>query len=328
MNEYINLTLENIDEEHICCAIGDKKHQAGVDSKKEWIKSKLKDGHIFRKLNARGKIFIEYEPIETAWIPISGKNYEYIYCLWVAGSFKGKGIGKELIEYAINDSKEKGKSGICTLVSKKKKPFIGEKKFFEHYGFKVVDSIADYELLALQFEDGETPKFNDNARTMKIDNQDLSVRLSKNKIDKYFNKIKMSFQHFEKKKVHNRKDAFKLLSARINYLTSNTKLRNNKDKVFVGIYYSNPFLNSDVSLEKLQTRLKWSIDRAGFTNNEKQIMLKYSFIDGFKKKTFQILPLKNKKYKSYNKKRNDVNNQNNKGILQFGIAEINSIWKR
>lgn len=25
MNEYINLTLENIDEEHICCAIGDKK---------------------------------------------------------------------------------------------------------------------------------------------------------------------------------------------------------------------------------------------------------------------------------------------------------------
>lgn len=156
----------------------------------------------------------------------------------------------------------------------------------------------------------------------------LSTRLSENKINKYFNKIKLSFQHFEKKNKHNRKDAFKLLSSRINYLTSNTKLRNNKDKVFVGIYYSNPFLISDVSLEKLQTRLKWSIDRAGFTNNEKQIMLKYSFIDGFKKKTFQILPLKNKKYKSHNRKRNDINNQNNKGVLQFGIAEINSIWKR
>ena len=73
MNEYINLTLENIDEEHICCAIGDKKHQAGVDSKKEWIKEKLKDGHIFRKLNARGKIFIEYEPIETAWYLLTVK---------------------------------------------------------------------------------------------------------------------------------------------------------------------------------------------------------------------------------------------------------------
>ncbi len=63
MNEYINLTLENIEKEHLCCAIGDPKHQVGVDNKKEWIKSKLKDVHVFRKLNARGKIFIEYEPI-------------------------------------------------------------------------------------------------------------------------------------------------------------------------------------------------------------------------------------------------------------------------
>ena len=44
MNEYINLTLENMKEEHICCAIGDKKHQNGVNCKKEWIKSKLKIG--------------------------------------------------------------------------------------------------------------------------------------------------------------------------------------------------------------------------------------------------------------------------------------------
>ena len=178
MNEYINLNLENIDKEHICCARGDPKHQNGVESKKEWIKNKLKDGHVFRKLDARGKIFIEYEPIETAWVPINGKNYEYIYCLWVAGSFKGKGIAKELLEYAINDSKEKGMSGICTLTSKKKKPFLGEKKFFEHYGFKVVDTINDYELLALQFDDNEIPKFNDTARMMKIDNKEFTIYYS------------------------------------------------------------------------------------------------------------------------------------------------------
>ena len=53
MNEYINLNLDNIADEHICCAIGDKKHQAGVEAKKEWIKNKLKDGHVFRKLNVR-----------------------------------------------------------------------------------------------------------------------------------------------------------------------------------------------------------------------------------------------------------------------------------
>ena len=178
MNEYVNLNAENIDDEHICCAIGDPKHQEGVNQKKEWIKNKLKDGHVFRKLNARGKMFIEYEPLDTAWVPVSGKNYEYIYCLWVAGSFKGKGIGKELLEYAIEDAKKQKRSGICTIASKKKKPFLGEKKFFEHFGFKVVDSIGDYELLALEFEKGETPKFNELARNMKIESKDFTIYYS------------------------------------------------------------------------------------------------------------------------------------------------------
>ena len=69
-------------------------------------------------------------------------------------------------------------SGICTLVSKKKKPFIGEKNFFSHFGFKVVDTILDYELMALQFDCEEPPKFNDNARLMKIDNEDFTIYYS------------------------------------------------------------------------------------------------------------------------------------------------------
>ena len=175
MNNYINLDLNNIEEEHICCAIGDPKHQDGVNAKKEWIKTKLKDGHVFRKLDARGKTFIEYEPVEKAWVPIIGKNYEYIYCLWVAGSFKGKGIGNELIKYAINDSKNKNMNGICTMVSKKKKPFLGEKNFFLHYGFKVVDEVGDYELLALSFNEEDTPKFSESARKMEIDEKNFTI---------------------------------------------------------------------------------------------------------------------------------------------------------
>lgn len=178
MNEYVNLDLNNIEDEHICCAIGDPKHQEGVQKKKEWIKNKLKDGHVFRKLKERGKVFIEYEPIETAWVPVDGKNYMHIYCLWVAGKFKGKGIGKELLEYAINDAKAKKKSGICTLVTKKKKPFIGEKKFFEHYGFKTVDTINNYELMALSFDDKKTPKFSFSARKMEINSKDFTIYYS------------------------------------------------------------------------------------------------------------------------------------------------------
>lgn len=175
MNGYINLTLENIDSEHICCAIGDPKHQNGVNAKKDWIKDRLKDGHVFRKLDARGKIFIEYEPIETAWAPVIGRNYEYIYCLWVAGSFKGKGIARELLEYAISDARAKGMSGLCTVCSKKKKPFFGEKKFFEHFGFKTADTIGDYELLVLSLDSGETPVFCENARKFRIEDEDFTV---------------------------------------------------------------------------------------------------------------------------------------------------------
>ena len=62
---------------------------------------------------------------------------EYIYSLWVAGSFKGKGIGKELLEYAINDSKKKGMSGICTLTSKKKKPLLEKRNFLNIMDLKL-----------------------------------------------------------------------------------------------------------------------------------------------------------------------------------------------
>ena len=34
MNQYINLTLENIEKEHICCAIGDKKSSSRCHTKK------------------------------------------------------------------------------------------------------------------------------------------------------------------------------------------------------------------------------------------------------------------------------------------------------
>ena len=245
MNEYINLTVDNIDNEHICCAIGDPKHQNGVDKKKEWIKSKLKDGHVFRKLNARGKTFIEYEPVETAWVPITGKNYMYIYCLWVAGSFKGKGIGKELLEYAINDAKNKNMNGICTLVSLKKKPFIGDKKFFEHYGFKVIHTINDYELLALQFNSSEIPKFTDSARNMKIDSEDFTIYYSN----------ECPYVEYEVKELSDyaKENSIKLNFVKIDTLEKAKKVPcvfNNWANFYKGKFISNTILNAN-ALKKL-----------------------------------------------------------------------------
>ena len=154
MNErFINITLDNIEDEHLCCAISDKKHQDGVHAKKDWLKKQIPKGHIFRKLDVKGKVFIEYSPLESSWVPIAGSNYLYIYCLWVSGKYKGQGHAKSLLEYCIDDAKKQGKSGICVLSSKKKKPFLSDKKFMQKYGFEVVDNVGDYELLALSFDD-------------------------------------------------------------------------------------------------------------------------------------------------------------------------------
>lgn len=173
--EFITLTQENISTEHLCCAIADKKHQTGVNDKRRWLAERIAEGHIFRKLDAKGKVFIEYAPLEKAWVPVEGNNYIYIYCLWVSGSYKGKGYGKALLESCIDDAKAQHKSGICVLSSKKKKPFLSDKKFLLKYGFKVVDSMNDdYELMALSF-DGSQPTFMPNARQQTIESQELTI---------------------------------------------------------------------------------------------------------------------------------------------------------
>ena len=121
MDEFLNLTLENIKDEHLCCIIRTKKLHPGVEIKRKWLSERLKEGHVFRKLNAKETVFIEYAPLETAWVSIVGTNYYYIYCLWVLGTAKGKGYGKHLMEYCITDAKKNGKSGICMLGSKNRK---------------------------------------------------------------------------------------------------------------------------------------------------------------------------------------------------------------
>jgi hypothetical protein len=159
-------------------------------------------------------------------------------------------------------------------------------------------------------------------RFISEDNKQIKILLSNNKISKYKKKIKDGFDYYKLKKGHNRKKAFKLLKSRIQYLTSNTKLRNNKDKVFVGIYYSNPFLNCKESLLELQKYLNWYIKRALLSQAEEDKLLENCFVSGYYDKKFVLHPLKSKLYLNYNNKKSS-----NKGVLQYGLVEINSIWK-
>lgn len=158
--EYIRITKENLMKEHICCAISNDK-DIQVSSKKSWLLNRLDEGLVFLKSAERGKCFIEYLPAENAWVPIKAPDYMYINCLWVSGSLKGHGYSNDLMNYAIKDSKEKGKKGLVILSSKKKIGFLSDPKYMKYKGFERVDTANPYfELLYLPFaESGQTPCF-------------------------------------------------------------------------------------------------------------------------------------------------------------------------
>ena len=168
--EYIQVTNENLDKEHICCAISNN-NDIQVSSKKAWLSERFDEGLVFLKSTERGKCFIEYIPAEYAWNPINAEGYMHIDCLWVSGSLKGHGYANDLLQAYISSSKDKGKKGLCILSSAKKKPFLADPKFLKYKGFRVCDEADNgIQLWYLPFEERSAgPSFKACAKHPHID---------------------------------------------------------------------------------------------------------------------------------------------------------------
>lgn len=167
--EIITVTKDNLENEHICCAIS-KNKDCQVVAKKSWLAERFDDGIVFKKGDVRGKCFIEYIPAEKAWSPIKADGYMYIDCFWVSGQFKGHGNSNILLEECIRDSKEKGRQGLVVLSSKKKMPFLSDGKYLRYKGFQLADTAEPfYELLYLPFNNSaDKPCFNESVKSPKI----------------------------------------------------------------------------------------------------------------------------------------------------------------
>lgn len=174
-SDIVVLNRENIKQEHLCCALGSKENQAGVELKKEWLTARFDEGLIFRKANVRGKVFIEYLPAEAAWSPIEAPGYMFINCLWVSGQYKGMGWGSKLLDQCMADSR--GKNGIVVLSSKVKRPYLSDKAFFRKKGFEVCDTAPpNYELLVKRFTNAPLPQLTERAKKQEIEeNEGLCV---------------------------------------------------------------------------------------------------------------------------------------------------------
>lgn len=160
---YIRITKDNIDKEHICCAMSNKQSAA----KKEWLKQRFEEGLVFYRSEERGKCFIEYIPAEYAWVPIEAAGYLYINCLWIAGSMKGHGYSNDLLDECMRDAKAQGKKGLCILSAEgRKREFLSDPKYLAYKGFLTADtSECGITLLYLPFApDAKPPQFKDCAK--------------------------------------------------------------------------------------------------------------------------------------------------------------------
>ena len=167
---YIRITNENIDAEHICCAMSGKQSVG----KKAWLKERFAEGLVFYRSEERGKCFIEYIPAENAWVPAEAPGCLFINCLWVSGSMKGHGYSGDLLDTCIRDARAQGRKGLCILSAEgRKREFLADRKYLEHQGFTAADVSACginlmYRPLAPQ---AEPPKFKDCARNPRVDGE-------------------------------------------------------------------------------------------------------------------------------------------------------------
>ena len=172
MEKIITIDKSSIDKEHICCAISDKKCKDSYELKKEWLKQEFDNGYIFRRIDARAKVFIEYGPAEKAWVPIDAPNYLLISCFWVSGQYKGKGYGKELIRLAMEDAKAQGKDGLISVVGTKKFHFMSDTKWLLKQGFETCEkTTSGFSLLVKKInKNADNPKFKDTVKRGECDN--------------------------------------------------------------------------------------------------------------------------------------------------------------
>lgn len=174
--EIIEVNRDNIDTEHICCAISETKGERSASLKKEWLRMRFDDGLIFQKLNARGKVFVEYIPAENAWCPIDAEGYIYINCFWVSGQFKGQGWADKLLECCLKDAAKMGARGVAILSSDKKRPFLSDPKYLNYKGFQVADRSEPYfELLYknLDENDDSRPRFRQCVKKVNVNSSGL-----------------------------------------------------------------------------------------------------------------------------------------------------------
>lgn len=113
----------------------------------------------------------------------------------------------------------------------------------------------------------------------------IELKMTDKKVDRYKQRIDLSFSAYDKKSKRSEKNARALLEKRVRFLTGNTRLVNNKKNVVSGIFFSNSLLSELDDLDHLDTYLATKIVALGSARLQARLS-QHSFRKGFETRKY------------------------------------------
>ena len=135
----------------------DKEIQDSVSRKTEWFRKQWRDGLISLVgfVNGERAGCLNVFPIENSpWGP-KGKDLLVMPCLFVKWEFQGKGLGRALMEKAVDIARSSGKKGLVAFSFSEPEWFLPV-DFFVKFGFEEISQNGDERLMWLKLANDAT----------------------------------------------------------------------------------------------------------------------------------------------------------------------------
>lgn len=124
----------------------------------------------------------------------------------------------------------------------------------------------------------------------------VQIKLTNDKMNKYKGRITNAIQEFNAQSKFDSRGARRILIHRLNFLTGNTRLENNKANVLIGIYYTNSLLSEPLDdLVALDNFLATEIDANIASVDLRRRLKLFSFKKGFEERKYVNFSSKTKR---------------------------------
>ncbi len=156
------LNVDNL-REGVFCHTGKPHGEEVYEQLEAWLKGDKLRGRVARDDDGQVTGFILYYPIDDAPMDVEGEGFYVVQCVFVRAEYRNTGVGRALIESALNDARESGASGLAVEgfrphPDERQKHLPGA--FLEHLGMTGGESRGPGTLYYIGLdESGEAPRY-------------------------------------------------------------------------------------------------------------------------------------------------------------------------